>query len=558
MRLGVFGFTAAVLLSRALGQGDAPTTNRQTPPSVPTGPTHTQTPLGALTPDDDGDDGWRASLSLPCPQATPQTGVTIDRVLGAHRCRGIFFVPQPTVATPTARLMVVSPITGPTVAATTPSATDAILAARPTAAGPTARPTEAAQTTTWVHGSTMLSWGSARGIGGIGVCAMAIASIGALAALELLVDNDNDNDNDDGDAAPKGGAYSGESNPPQLPPVIERGDDPHEELNHPQLLLATERGDDPHEELNHPQLLLATERGDSPQEDLNPPPLLLATERGDDPHEELNHPQLLLATERGDGPQEEPNPPPLLPTVESDDQLEENDDQSVDVTPTRVTKQVPVAIEPLPIADTPTPAPVDGQALVASIDEQVSSNSAPTQTPVDNPPDDPVLSGTTPIQEPVATKTGKTIDSSAASSAPTQPVASSASDKGMKPECAGANKASSSSSSSGTFGALEPVTQPGEPVEETGTTEQAPVIAKTNLPVSGSFTFGTPTPPLFNMGSSGSNNKGKRFRDIAKPKSQLSSSSSKVTASVTTQPATTPAPVATKTSKTVDDSAADS
>ncbi|KAJ2051703.1 hypothetical protein GGH13_008587, partial [Coemansia sp. S155-1] len=101
MRLGVFGFTAAVLLSRAHGQGDAPTTNTQTPPSVPTGPTHTQTPLGALTPDDDGDDGWRASLSLPCPLATPQTGVTIDRVWGAHRCRGMFFVPRPTAAAPT-------------------------------------------------------------------------------------------------------------------------------------------------------------------------------------------------------------------------------------------------------------------------------------------------------------------------------------------------------------------------------------------------------------------------------------------------------------------------
>ncbi|KAJ2437913.1 hypothetical protein GGI03_009137, partial [Coemansia sp. RSA 2337] len=336
-----------------------------------------------------------------------------------------------------------------------------------------------------------------------------------------------------------------EPNPLPLPPVVERGDDPHEELNHPPLPLVIERGDDPHEELNPPQLPPVVERGDGPHEEPNPlplppviergdgpheelnhPPLPLVIERGDDPHEELNPPPLLLATERGNDPHEELNPLPLPPVVESDDQLEENDDQSVDVTPTRVTKQVPVAIEPLPIADISTPAPVDGQALVASIDEQVSSNSAPTQTPVDNPPDDLVLSGTTPIQEPVATKTGKTIDSSAASSAPTQPAASSASDKGMEPECAGANKASSSSSSSGIFAALEPVTQPEEPVKEISTTEQVPVITKTNIPVSGSFTFGTPTPPLFNMGSIGSSNKGKRLRDIAKPKSQLRSSSS--------------------------------
>ncbi|KAJ2428191.1 hypothetical protein GGF41_001445, partial [Coemansia sp. RSA 2531] len=88
--------------------------------------------------------------------------------------------------------------------------------------------------------------------------------------------DDNDNDNSggdgDGDAAPKGGAYAGEPNPPPLPPVVERGDDPHEEPNPPPLLLATERGNGPHEEPNPLQL---------PPVELNPPPLPPATEHDD-------------------------------------------------------------------------------------------------------------------------------------------------------------------------------------------------------------------------------------------------------------------------------------
>ncbi|KAJ2068462.1 hypothetical protein GGI08_000862 [Coemansia sp. S2] len=582
MRPGFVGLCAVALLSGALGQGVAPATNMQTPPSAPTGPTHTQTPLGALTPDDDGDDGWRASLSLPCPLATPQTGVTIDRVWGAHRCRGMLFVPRPTAAAPTwaagshaswpvatssippAWLIEeiqeeatpeVTPQDGwPTEAAPTPLATEAAPTPSPrryigtfwpreggqgllptedtltrsstryiptlwpwedgqsplpteaatspsmTDATPTARPTATVQLTqsTPENDLDILKLDDVLGLAVVIIGIVILAKVGADLQRQPTIlpsnddsggDDDSSGSDGDGDAAPKGGAHPGESNPPLLLPVVGRGDNPQEEPNLPPLLLATERDNEP---------------------------------------------------------QEEPNPPQQLPTVESDDQLEENDDQSVDITPTRVTKQVPVAIEPLPIADTPTPAPVDGQALVASIDEQVSSNSALTQTPVDNPPDDPVLSGTTPIQEPVATKTGKTIDSSTASSAPTQTAASSASDKDEKPECVSTNRASSSS---GTFAALEPVTQPEEPVEETGTTEQAPVIAKNNLPVSGSFTFGTPTPPLFNMVAAG---------QATRPKSQLHNSSSEVTASIPTQPATTPAPVATKTSKTVDDSAADS
>ncbi|KAJ2259243.1 hypothetical protein GGI13_000026 [Coemansia sp. RSA 455] len=692
MRLGFVGLCVAVLLSDALGQGVALTTNTPAPSSAPTGPTHAQTPPRVPTPDGDGDDGWRASLSLPCLQATHQTGVTIDRVWGAHRCRGIFFVPRPTVAAPTwavgshaswpvatssippAWLIEevqeeatpeVTPQDGwpteaaptplateaaptpsprryigtfwpreggqgllttegtltrsstryvptlwpweagqsplPTEAATSPSTTDATPTARPTV---TARLTQSTQEDDFYHPMIEVTSGLAVVVIGIGIAILAKVGADLQRQPTILPSNDDSGGDDDssgsdgdGDAAPKGGAHPGELNPPPVPPVVERGDDPQENLNPPSLPLVVERGDDPQGDLDRPQLPPVVERGNEPQEEPSPPSLPPVVERGNEPQEEPNPPSLPPVVERGnepqeepsppslppvvergDNPQEEPNPPSLppvvergddpqedldrpqqLPAVESEDQLEESDDQPVDVTPTRVTKQVPVAIEPLPIADTPTPASVDGQALVASIDEQVSSNSAPTQTPVDNPPDDPVLSGTTPIQEPEATKTGKTIDSSAASSAPTQPAVSSASDKGMEPECASANKASSSSSSSGTFAALEPVTQPEEPVEETGTTGQTPVIARPNLPVSGSFTFGTPTPPLFNMGSIGSSSKGKRLRDIAKPKSQLrSSSSSKVAASVPTQPATMPAPVATKTSKTVDDSAADS
>ncbi|KAJ2040109.1 hypothetical protein GGI08_000305 [Coemansia sp. S2] len=378
MRLGFVGLCVAVLLSGALGQGVVPTTNTPAPSSAPTGPTHAQTPSSVPTPDEDadGDDGWRASLSLPCPLAAHQVGGSIDRVWGAHRCRGRFFVPRPTVATPT---------WAADTHASWPVVTSSIPPSWLEDTQEEALPEETSETNAerlaqqdGVHGSIMLSWGSARGIGGIGVCAMAIASIGALAALELL-DND-DNDNDDGDAAPKGAAYSGESNLPQPPLVAERGIDGKEDLNPPPLLLATERGDGPHEELNPPQQLPVVERDDpsvesndqsvesgnqsvedddqsaeddgqsaesgdqseesddsaeesddppdqggdppvvernnGPHEEPNPPPLLLATERGNEPHEELNPPQLPPVVERGNEPHKEPNPPQLPPVVE--------------------------------------------------------------------------------------------------------------------------------------------------------------------------------------------------------------------------------------------------
>ncbi|KAJ1923986.1 hypothetical protein GGI09_000344 [Coemansia sp. S100] len=374
MRLGFVGICAAVLLSGALGQGVVPTTNAQTPSSVPTGPTHAQTPPSVLTPDDDddGDDGWRASLSLPCPLATHQVGGSIDRVWGAHRCRGRFFVPRPTVATPT--WAVGSHASWPVATSSIPPSwlEDTQEEALPEETSETNAERLAQQD--GVHGSIMLSWGSARGIGGIGVCAMAmaIASIGALAALELL-DND-DNDDGDGDAAPKGGAYSGESNtPPQPPLVVERGIDGQEDLHPSQQLPVVERdnqsakgddqsaegygqsvesgnqsaesdnlpdessdqseesddsaeesedppdqgddppdqGDDPPDEGNDP----AHEHNDQSGEGGDPP----VTERDNDPHEELNPPQLPPVVERGNDPHEELNPPQLPPATEHDD-----------------------------------------------------------------------------------------------------------------------------------------------------------------------------------------------------------------------------------------------
>ncbi|KAJ1924067.1 hypothetical protein GGI09_000795 [Coemansia sp. S100] len=359
MRPGFVGLCAAALLSGALGQGVAPTTNAQTPPSAPTGPTHAQTPLGALTQDDDDDDGWRASLSLPCPQATHQAGVTIDRVWGAHRCRGMLFVPRPTAAAPTWAVgshaswpVPVSSIPPawlieeiqdeatpeatpqdgwPTEAAPAPLATEAAPTPSPrryigtfwpreggqdllptegtltrsstryistlwpwedgqsplpteaatspsmTDATPTARPTVAAQLTQSTQ-EDAFNFLAVDDISSLAVVTIGIAIIAIIGAdlqrqpTKLPSDDNSGGDGDnnggdgDGDAAPKGGAHPGESNYPQLPPVVERDNSPHKELNPPPLLLATERDNVSHKELNHPQLPPVVEHDDQRKE----------------------------------------------------------------------------------------------------------------------------------------------------------------------------------------------------------------------------------------------------------------------------------------------------
>ncbi|KAJ2064768.1 hypothetical protein GGI17_000744 [Coemansia sp. S146] len=192
-----------------------------------------------------------------------------------------------------------------------------------------------------------------------------------------------------------------------------------------------------------------------------------------------------------------------------------------DSTPARAAKQTPVTDETSHITDPPTLAAVDGRALAARTEEQVfSSNGASTQTPVHNHPGNLVLPGGALTLEPVATETSKIVDSSAEDTTSTQPA---------KPSVGDGDNAKEPEDVRGDFTALESVARSEEPVPSTGTTEQAPVIAKASHTASGLFTFGTPTLPRASMGGSRPDNKGQRLRNIAKLKSQRGSSS-KVTA----------------------------
>ncbi|KAJ2874073.1 hypothetical protein GGH93_002709 [Coemansia aciculifera] len=667
MRLGVFGL-CVVLFSRAHGQGAAPnpTTSTQTLSSVPT-------PRS-----DDGDRGWFASLSLPCPRAIHQAG-SEDRYLtwGPYRCRGTAFVPRPTVATPTwvfdnrahepiptssvppAWLVEATPegatpeeatLTGwPTGAAPTPSAIEAVptpsprryigilwqwvsapttlAEAAPTPskryirtfwpweAGQSPLPTEAATTTTPTEAALLVQSSRAAGygfpewlrVGSFGIFLIASACTGALAALPLLdkVPSDDHGGDDSGsnsDGDESSDDYDGDSARPASP--VDKDPAPATKLS------GSNGGDSARSEslVDEGTLAPATEPFDSQDTDRQlerqvPASDATIQEPVSNQPVEPTHPQDAPMPEVVNNHPDEPVPAGGMPMqdpiddqtdgIDSDDDSGSNGDATTapeesahpesptgggtaaadvskdagepidseeapvadepipttgDITPTRAAKQAPVADETSPITDPPTLAAVDGRALVARTEEQVSSNGASTQMPVHNRPGNLVLPGGALMLEPVATETSKTVDSSAEDTTSTQPA---------KPSVGDSDNAKEPEGVSGDFTALESVARSEEPVPSTCATEQAPVIAKASHTASGLFTFGTPTLPRANMGDSRSDNKGQRRRNIAKPKSQRGSSSSKVAASIPTQLATTPASSTTKASNTVDGSATD-